>query len=150
MNRVSPFVAGLLFGLGLCLSGMTNPAKVLGFLDLAGAWDPSLAFVMAGAVVVALIAFGVASSRAASFSGRPFQIPTSKAIDARLIGGSLLFGAGWGLAGLCPGPAIVNLGYLNQRAALFVLAMAVGMALHAAITASAPARPEPEAALEDG
>ena len=149
MSRISPFLAGLLFGLGLCLSGMTNPTKVLAFLDLAGAWDPSLAFVMIGAIAVAFVAFRVASRRAASLSGRPFQIPTSKAIDARLVGGSLLFGAGWGLAGLCPGPAIVNLGYLNSRAALFVLAMAAGMALHAAVTAPAPTRPV-KAALEDG
>jgi uncharacterized protein len=149
MSRASPFLAGLLFGLGLCLSGMTDPQKVLGFLDLAGAWDPSLALVMVGAIAVAFIAFRVASQRAASFSGRPFQLPTSQAIDARLVGGSALFGIGWGLAGLCPGPAIVNLGYLNQRAALFVLAMAGGMALHAAITTPAPARPV-QAALEDG
>jgi uncharacterized protein len=149
MKRVSPFLAGLLFGLGLCLSGMTDPQKVLGFLDLAASWDPSLALVMVGAIAVTLVAFRLASRRTASLSGRPFQLPTSQAIDARLIGGSLLFGAGWGLAGLCPGPAIVNLGYLNQCAALFVLAMAAGMALHAAITAPAPAQPV-EAALEDG
>jgi uncharacterized protein len=149
MNRVSPFLVGFLFGLGLCLSGMTDPGKVVGFLDLAGAWDPSLALVMVGAIAVALVAFRVASGRPTSLSGRPFQFPTSQAIDARLIGGSLLFGTGWGLAGLCPGPAIVNLGYLNPRAALFVLAMAAGMALHAAITTPAPARPI-EAALEDG
>jgi uncharacterized membrane protein YedE/YeeE len=149
MNRVSPLLASVLFGLGLCLSGMTDPQKVLGFLDLAGAWDPSLAFVMVGAIVVTFVAFRIASRRAATFSGQLFQLPTSKAIDARLIGGSLLFGAGWGLAGLCPGPAIVNLGYLNQSAALFVLAMAAGMALHAAIANPAPAQPV-EAALEDG
>lgn len=149
MNRVSPFLPGLLFGLGLCLSGMTSPTKVLGFLDLAGAWDPSLAFVMVGAIAVAFVAFCVASRRATTLSGRAFQLPTSKAIDARLVGGSALFGIGWGLAGLCPGPAIVNLGYLNSRAALFVLAMAAGMALNAAITAPAPARPV-EPALEDG
>jgi uncharacterized membrane protein YedE/YeeE len=149
MNRASPFLAGLLFGLGLCLSGMTDPQKVLGFLDLAGAWDPSLALVMVGAIGVAFVAFRIAGRRAASFSGHAFQLPTSQAIDARLVGGSVLFGIGWGLAGLCPGPAIVNLGYLNPRAALFVLAMAAGMALHAAITAPAPARPV-RAALEDG
>jgi uncharacterized protein len=149
MSRVSPFLAGLLFGLGLCLSGMTSPTKVLGFLDLAGAWDPSLAFVMVGAIAVAFIAFRVASRRAATFSGHAFQLPTSRTIDARLVGGSALFGVGWGLAGLCPGPAIVNLGYLNPSAALFVLAMAAGMALHAVITTPAPARPV-EAALEDG
>jgi uncharacterized membrane protein YedE/YeeE len=149
MSRVSTFLAGLLFGLGLCLSGMTDPQKVLGFLDLAGAWDPSLALVMVGAIAVTFIAFRIASRRAASFSGQAFQLPTSKTIDARLVGGSVLFGIGWGLAGLGPGPAIVNLGYLNQRAALFVLAMAAGMALNAALMAPAPARPV-EAVLEDG
>jgi uncharacterized protein len=149
MNRISPFLAGLLFGLGLCLSGMTDPQKVLGFLDLAGTWDPSLAFVMVGAIAVAFVAFRVASRRATTFSGHAFQLPTSHAIDARLLGGSALFGIGWGLAGLCPGPAIVNLGYFNQSAALFVLAMAAGMALHAVIATPAPARAV-EAALEDG
>jgi hypothetical protein len=148
MSRVSPFLAGLLFGLGLCLSGMTDPQKVLGFLDLAGAWDPSLALVMVGAIVVAFVAFRIASGRTKAFSGHAFQLPTSKMIDARLVGGSALFGIGWGLAGLCPGPAIVNLGYLNQSAALFVLAMAAGMALNAAVSAPVP-RPV-EAALEDG
>jgi uncharacterized protein len=149
MNRVSPFLAGLLFGLGLCLSGMTDPGKVLGFLDLAGSWDPSLALVMVGAIAVAFVAFRIAARRATSFSGHAFQLPTSNAIDARIVGGSVLFGVGWGLAGLCPGPAIVNLGYLNQSAALFVLAMAAGMTLHAALTTPAPARPV-EAALGDG
>ena len=104
MNRISPFFAGLLFGLGLYLSGMTDPQKVLGFLDLEGAWDPSpLALVMIGAIAVAFVAFRVASRQAASLSGRPFQLPTSQAIDARLIGGSLLFGAGWGLPAYVPG-----------------------------------------------
>jgi uncharacterized protein len=149
MSRVSPFLAGLLFGLGLCLSGMTDPEKVLGFLDLAGPWDHSLVFVMVGAIAVAVIAFHIASRRATTFAGHAFQLPTSKTIDARLVCGSALFGIGWGLAGLCPGPAIVNLGYLNPRAALFVLAMAAGMALNAVLTAPAPARPV-EAALEDG
>ena len=149
MNRVSPFLAGLLFGLGLCLSGMTDPQKVLGFLDLAGAWDPSLAFVMVGAIAVAFIAFRIASRLASTFSGHAFQLPTSKTIDARLVGGSALFGISWGLAGLCPGPAIVNLGYLNPSAALFVLAMVAGMAVRAAIATPAPAQ-SVEPALEDG
>ena len=124
MNRVSPFLAGLLFGIGLCLSGMTNASKVLAFLDLGGAWDPSLAFVMGGAVAVAFVAFRIAARRRLSLSGEPFHLPTATAIDARLVGGSLLFGAGWGLVGLCPGPAIADIGFLDRRAALFVLAMA--------------------------
>src|SRR5271166_5270916 len=147
MSRVSPFLIGLLFGLGLCLSGMTYPAKVLGFLDLAGAWDPSLAFVMGGAVAVAFVAFRVAARRPKTLSGEPFHLPVAKTIDARLVGGSLLFGVGWGLVGLCPGPAIVDIGFLDARAALFVLAMAVGMALYSGL-AAVPSKPGAEVALD--
>jgi uncharacterized membrane protein YedE/YeeE len=143
MKLVSPLFAGLLFGLGLCLSGMTDPRKVLGFLDLAGAWDPSLALVMGGALMVAFIAFGVTHARRTSLSGAPLPAPASTVIDIRLIGGSLLFGAGWGLAGLCPGPALVNLGFLNLRALVFVLAMVAGMRL---VHASASRRAAPVAA----
>jgi uncharacterized protein len=149
VSRVSPFLVGLLFGLGLCLSGMTYPTKVLGFLDLAGAWDPSLAFVMGGAVAVAFVAFRITAHRDKTLSGEPFQMPTAKAIDARLVGGSLLFGVGWGLVGLCPGPAIVNIGFLDARAALFVGCMAAGMALYAAL-AAVPAAPSVEFAPDDG
>ena len=136
MNRVSPFLVGLLFGLGLCLSGMTNAAKVLAFLDLAGAWDPSLAFVMGGAIVVAFPAFRLAARRNRTLAGGPIDWPTARAIDGRLLGGSLLFGVGWGLVGLCPGPAIADLGFLDGRAALFVLAMAASMALYALLAAA--------------
>jgi uncharacterized membrane protein YedE/YeeE len=149
MKLASPFIVGLLFGLGLCLSGMTDPRKVLAFLDLRGAWDPSLAFVMAGAVVVAFVAFRVASRRSQAIFGEPFHMPTAKDIDARLIAGSLLFGVGWGLVGLCPGPAIADIGFLDRSAALFVLAMAAGMALHAAL-AEAQASPSTAVALDDG
>jgi uncharacterized membrane protein YedE/YeeE len=147
MSRVSPFLVGLLFGIGLCLSGMTNASKVLAFLDLGGAWDPSLAFVMGGAIAVTLVAFRIAARRAASLSGEPFHWPTAKAIDARLIGGSLAFGVGWGLVGLCPGPAIADLGFLDRPAALFVLAMAVGMALYSGL-AAVPSTPGAEVALD--
>jgi len=149
LNCVSPFLVGLLFGLGLCLSGMTNPMKVLGFLDLAGAWDPSLAFVMGGAVVVAFFAFRVAKRRGRTLSGAPLDLPTSTAIDGRLIGGSLLFGVGWGLAGLCPGPAVTDIGFLDGRAALFVVAMIAGMAVFAVLPALRAA-PTAKATLEDG
>ena len=149
MSRASPFLVGLLFGLGLCLSSMTDPAKVLGFLDLAGAWDPSLAFVMGGAVVVALIAFRIAIRRGSSLSGGPLHLPVARAIDARLIAGSLMFGVGWGLVGLCPGPAMADVGYLDGRAALFVLSMAAGMGLYATL-AAAPARPSGKLAIDDG
>jgi uncharacterized protein len=130
MNRVCPLLAGLLFGIGLCLSGMTDPTKVLAFLDLGGAWDPSLAFVMGGAVAVAFVGFRIAGRRRASLTGEPFHLPETKAIDARLIGGSVIFGLGWGLVGLCPGPAIADLGFLDPRAALFVLCMILGMGLY--------------------
>jgi uncharacterized membrane protein YedE/YeeE len=147
MKLSSPFLVGLLFGIGLCLAGMTDAAKVLAFLDLAGAWDPSLAFVMAGAIAASFVAFRVAGRRRASFSGEPFHLPTLRAIDLRLVGGSLMFGVGWGLVGLCPGPAIADIGFLDRRAALFVLAMAVGMALYAGL-AALPSTPAAEVALD--
>jgi len=149
MRKASPFLAGLLFGLGLCLSGMIEPGKVLGFLDIAGLWDPSLAFVMGGAVLVAMAAFRSARGRHTTLSGGAFHYPEARGIDARLILGSLLFGAGWGLFGLCPGPALVDLGFLDSGAALFVLAMAGGMALAAMLTAE-PAAPSARPEWQDG
>lgn len=128
-HRLSEFGVGLLFGLGLILAGMTDPSKVLGFLDLAGLWDPSLAFVMGGAILVSLGAFALAKKRSQSFLGGAMHLPTGRGIDRRLIAGSLLFGAGWGLAGFCPGPAIVSLATGNLKAAVFVLAMLAGMAV---------------------
>ena len=129
MRIVTAFLAGLVFGLGLLLSGMADPAKVLGFLDLAGAWDPSLMFVMGGAVGVGVVAFALARKRARSLLGEPMQLPTKTSIDRRLLLGALLFGAGWGLAGFCPGPAVVALGAGEAKAVVFVLAMLAGMAL---------------------
>lgn len=122
-------LAGLVFGLGLLVSGMADPHKVLGFLDLAGAWDPSLALVMAGAIAVGLVAFSLARRRERSWLGEPMRLPVLRHLDARLVGGSLLFGVGWGVAGLCPGPALVLLGRLQPKAVGFVLAMLAGMAL---------------------
>jgi uncharacterized membrane protein YedE/YeeE len=122
-------VAGLVFGLGLIVSGMSNPAKVLGFLDLAGAWDPSLAFVMVGAIAVAAIGFAFARRRQRSLLGLEMQIPAARDIDRRLVGGSILFGIGWGVAGFCPGPALVALGMGQGKAALFVIAMLAGMGI---------------------
>jgi len=121
------FVAGLVFGLGLIIAGMANPAKILGFLDLAGKWDPSLALVMAGAIAVGLVAFALARRRTVSAIGLPMQLPSASTLDARLILGSLVFGIGWGLAGFCPGPAIVALGAGYTKAAVFVVAMLLGM-----------------------
>ena len=129
MTLIASLLSGLVFGLGLIVSGMANPAKVLGFLDLAGAWDPSLALVMAGAIAVGLVAFGVAKGRTRSLLGAEMKLPTSRQIDRRLVGGSLLFGIGWGIAGYCPGPALVALGMGQLKALVFVAAMLAGMAL---------------------
>lgn len=128
-HRFTEFAVGLIFGIGLILSGMTDPGKVLGFLDLAGLWDPSLAFVMGGAILVGLIAFAVAKQRTRSFLGGALSLPKSTVIDRRLVMGSLTFGVGWGLAGFCPGPALVSLGTGQPKAVVFALAMLVGMGL---------------------
>jgi uncharacterized protein len=128
-QAAASLLAGLVFGLGLVLSGMANPAKVLGFLDLAGAWDPSLGFVMMGAIGIALPAFALARRRPRSLLGREIKLPEARGIDRRLVGGSLLFGIGWGLAGFCPGPALVALGMGEGQALIFVAAMVAGMGL---------------------
>jgi uncharacterized membrane protein YedE/YeeE len=127
MHRLSEFIVGLMFGLGLLLSGMTNPGKVLGFLDLFGQWDPSLAFVMGGAILVGFFAFALAKTRTTNFLGGALSLPKSNLIDKRLVIGSLLFGAGWGLAGFCPGPALVSMAAGQTQALIFVIAMVVGM-----------------------
>ena len=123
------FGVGLVFGLGLIVSGMANPAKVLGFLDLAGPWDPSLALVMAGAIAVAFLPFQWAKRQKMSLLGAPMQLPTSTRLDRRLVLGSGWFGAGWGVAGFCPGPGLVALGMGVPQAYVFVLAMLAGMLL---------------------
>lgn len=129
MGNLTALFAGVLFGLGLLLAGMANPAKVLAFLDLAGAWDPSLALVMGGAKVAAVIPFSWARKQSHSLLGAPMQLPQKRELDARLIGGSLLFGIGWGIAGICPGPALVLLPSGHWQAIVFVLAMLSGMLL---------------------
>jgi uncharacterized membrane protein YedE/YeeE len=129
MQILTSLLAGLVFGLGLLLSGMADPAKVLGFLDLAGAWDPSLALVMGGAIAVGLPAFALARGRSQSLIGAPMRLPTARQVDRRLVGGSLLFGIGWGIAGFCPGPALVALGMGLAPALVFVAAMVAGMGL---------------------
>ena len=129
IDTLSSFLVGLIFGIGLILAGMTNPAKVIGFLDITGTWDPSLAFVMGGAILVAIIAFRFAKKRTVNFLGGAMRLPTSDMIDKRLVIGSLLFGAGWGMAGFCPGPALTSIGTGNPKAVIFVVAMIVGMAI---------------------
>jgi uncharacterized protein len=121
--------SGLIFGLGLIVSQMVNPAKVLGFLDVFGDWDPSLVFVMATAIPLAAAGFAIAGRRSRSMLGEAVQLPTKTNLDRRLIGGAVMFGAGWGLVGFCPGPALTALGFGRADAAIFVVAMIVGMIL---------------------
>jgi uncharacterized membrane protein YedE/YeeE len=130
MVALYSFLAGLVFGIGLIVSEVMNPVKVLGFLDLAGGWDPSLALVMAGAIAVGAIAFAVARTRTKTLLGMPMQLPQARAIDARLALGSLAFGIGWGLAGFDPGPALVALGTGHVKAFIFVVAMLAGMGIY--------------------
>lgn len=128
-HRISEFFVGLLFGLGLIISGMTDPGKVIGFLDISGAWDPSLALVMAGAIAVGFFAFAIAKKRTVNFLGGALHLPKSNQIDKPLIVGAVLFGAGWGLAGFCPGPALVSMASGQVKGALFMVFMVAGMQL---------------------
>ena len=127
MYPILAFVAGLVFGIGLLVSGMVNPVKVLGFLDLAGPWDPSLALVMVGAIAIGAIGFAMAGRRTTTVLGTPMLLPTTRTIDGRLVVGSAVFGVGWGLAGFCPGPALAALGTGHLNAIVFVAAMVTGM-----------------------
>jgi len=130
MRTLFALLSGLVFGLGMIASGMTDPAKVKGFLDLFGAWDPSLALVMGGAIAVGVGAFALAKKRATAWSGEPMEIPRETLIDGRLLTGGVLFGIGWGIGGFCPGPALVAMGSGLGSAWIFGLAMLAGMALH--------------------
>ena len=129
MIAIAALLSGLVFGLGLIVSGMGNPAKVQNFLDIFGSWDPSLGLVMGGAIAVVLLAFTWAKRRKTSVLGEPMQLPTSSVVDRKLLTGAALFGAGWGLAGFCPGPAVMNLATLRFEVWLFVAAMLAGMVL---------------------
>lgn len=137
-GRLWALVAGLIFGAGLGLSGMTKPAKVIGFLDLTGRWDASLAFVMVGAIGVYAIASRLILRRAAPLEDDRFHLPTSSAIDARLLVGAALFGIGWGIAGYCPGPVIVGLGSKQMAPLVFVGAMLLGMLAHRSLPKAEP------------
>lgn len=129
MTTAIAALVGLIFGLGLLVSGMANPQKVLGFLDLAGPWDPSLALVMGGAIAVGLVGFAIARMRQRSLLGEPMQLPSRTDIDAPLLVGSALFGIGWGLAGYCPGPALTGITAGMPSAIIFSAAMLAGMVL---------------------
>ena len=144
-RELSALGAGFVFGLGLAVSRMVDPAKVVGFLDVAGDWDPSLALVMVGAIAVSFVAFRMVLRRPHPVLSSDFQVPKPRDIDGRLIGGSALFGVGWGLVGLCPGPAIASLAYAMPQSAAFVAAMIAGFAA-ARLLPPRPAEPEPASA----
>lgn len=144
MRSITLLASGLLFGAGLAISGMLNPSKVAGFLDLFGVWDPSLAFVMGGGVVANFIGHRIVTRRAAPVFATSFSLPSASSIDARLITGAGLFGVGWGIGGLCPGPAVASLLLVPGEVGLFVVMMLVGLAAGRVITAprSVPASAE--------
>ena len=137
MSSLIAVLSGLLFGIGLLASGMTDPSKVKGFLDVFGLWDPSLALVMGGAIAVGLIGFTLAGRRSTSWSGEPIELPTSRLVDSRLIFGGILFGVGWGIAGYCPGPGIVAASAGSLAGGVFVVAMLAGMTIHDRLIAKA-------------
>lgn len=141
MHILTSLLAGLVFGAGLILSGMTDPSKVIGFLDLTGNWDPSLAFVMGGAILVGFFAFRIAGERGKPFLGEKLHLPTRNDIDPRLVLGSAVFGIGWGLAGYCPGPALTSLGTGGAKPVIFVLAMLAGMLIYEWIDSALQRRP---------
>jgi uncharacterized membrane protein YedE/YeeE len=130
MNLLFALLSGLIFGLGLIAGGMTDPTKIKDFLDLFGTWDPSLGFVMSGAIAVGVFAFAAAKRRERSWTGEHIELPTNRTIDIRLILGGVLFGAGWGLGGFCPGPALVAMSSGVSSALYFIVAMLAGMVIH--------------------
>jgi uncharacterized membrane protein YedE/YeeE len=138
MRALANLVAGIVFGLGLVISGLANPAKVLNFLDFAGAWDPSLAFVMVGAVATAALGYRLVLAQPKPAFDARFHLPTATAIDRRMLAGAAMFGVGWGLSGYCPGPAITALPLLNASTLVFVAAMLLGMWLGRMVTAQTP------------
>ncbi len=143
MHILIALIVGLLFGLGLIVSGMTDPSKVIGFLDLAGRWNPSLAFVMGGAILVGLVAFRFAARRDRSLLGHAMRLPSGSLIDRRLVLGSLAFGVGWGLAGYCPGPALASLASGGAKPLIFGAAMVAGMVIFEVLERLAARRHKP-------
>lgn len=134
LKTISALFTGALFGLGLAVSGMANPAKVIGFLDVAGDWDPTLAFVMGGAVLVTLVAFRFVLRRDRPVLDEGFSVPKRTGVDGRLVGGASLFGVGWGLSGFCPGPAVVALTTGLPAVFAFFAAMLAGMGLYGLVS----------------
>ncbi len=130
MKQLLALIAGVVFGIGLTVSGMTDPARVRGFLDLFGNWDPTLAFVMGGALIVMVVAWLVQPRMVRPLVDTSWHLPGTRHLDGKLLGGAALFGVGWGLGGLCPGPAIASLGTAPMSVAVFVIAMIAGMSLH--------------------
>lgn len=135
MRLILTFLSGLVFGLGLIISGMTSPDKVLAFLDIAGEWDPSLAFVMGGAILAALPLFLLARRRSRPFAGEQYDTPGTTLVDRKLVAGAVLFGIGWGIAGICPGPALVDLAIAPVQTFPFIAAMIVGILASARLRA---------------
>ncbi|MFO1310737.1 MAG: DUF6691 family protein [Burkholderiales bacterium] len=146
MTPLTAFASGLVFGVGLLVAGMADPAKVISFLDVAGRFDPSLAVVMASALPVAALAYAIANRRRSTLAGLAFEIPTSRALDRRLLAGAVVFGIGWGIAGVCPGPGFVLLGAGRVEGVVFVAFMAIGMAAFEAFERRRAARLAPVAA----
>lgn len=143
MQALIAFIVGLVFGIGLIVAGMTNPAKVQGFLDLAGRWDPSLAFVMGGAVLVGALAFRFSRERERALLGGVMRLPTARRIDRRLVLGSLTFGIGWGLAGYCPGPALASVASGGTKPLIFAGAMLAGMGIFEVLERARARAPRP-------
>jgi len=129
MRTLLTFLVGILFGTGIAMSGMANPAKVINFFDVAGSWDPSLAFVMGGALITTFIGYRIVLQRPAPVFEPSFDVPQNRALDARLLGGAGVFGVGWGIAGFCPGGALPALGTLHPQVIIFVAALIAGMLL---------------------
>ena len=130
MRIVIALIAGILFGAGLAFSGMADPARVQAFLDIGGQWDPTLAFVMGGAILPMVVAWAAKGAMKAPIAARAFDVPSNRTLDKPLAIGAVLFGIGWGIAGLCPGPAVANLGLVPMAVLPFIIAMLIGMAVH--------------------
>lgn len=147
MGKLAVFLAGLLFGAGVTISGMVNPMKVLNFMDLSGQWDPTLILVMGAGLIVTFIGYRLTLARPRPLFAPAFNLPHSKALDSKLLGGGALFGLGWGLSGFCPGPAVASLVFGRSESFIFVIAMAAGM-IAARLVAHRPPNPQELAEVE--